>query len=62
MGDNKGAAARFMEDWFEENGTKSSYINDLGTDGIPRRVSNIITNVHDNRKFLAFNFSHCALI
>ncbi|EOY33841.1 Neutral/alkaline non-lysosomal ceramidase isoform 5 [Theobroma cacao] len=47
-GDNKGAAARFTEDWFEQNGIKSSYINDLGTDGIPRRVSNIIPNLHNN--------------
>lgn len=61
-GDNKGAAARFTEDWFEQNGIKSSYINDLGTDGIPRRVSNIIPNLHNNRKFLAFNFNLCALI
>ncbi|XP_007016218.2 PREDICTED: neutral ceramidase [Theobroma cacao] len=47
-GDNKGAAARFTEDWFEQNGIKSSYINDLETDGIPRRVSNIIPNLHNN--------------
>ncbi|XP_022755856.1 neutral ceramidase 1-like [Durio zibethinus] len=47
-GDNKGAAARFMEDWFEQNGTKSSDINELGTDGIPRRVSNIIPHIHAN--------------
>ncbi|KAK8707615.1 hypothetical protein V6N13_058670 [Hibiscus sabdariffa] len=40
-GDNKGAAARFMEDWFEQNGNRS-------TDGIPRRVSNIISSVHHN--------------
>ncbi|XVF05395.1 hypothetical protein REPUB_Repub05bG0168300 [Reevesia pubescens] len=47
-GDNKGAAARFMEDWFEQNGIKSSDINELGTDGIPRRVSNIIPYIHNN--------------
>ncbi|XVE79470.1 hypothetical protein DITRI_Ditri14bG0061500 [Diplodiscus trichospermus] len=47
-GDNKGAAARFMEDWFEQNDIKSSYIKDLGTDVIPRRVSNIISSVRDN--------------
>ncbi|KAL4296728.1 hypothetical protein GQ457_12G028270 [Hibiscus cannabinus] len=40
-GDNKGAAARFMEDWFEQNGNRS-------TDGIPRRVSNIVSNTHHN--------------
>ena len=61
-GDNKGAAARFMEDWFEQDGIKSSDINELGTDGIPRRVSNIIPHIHDNCKFLAFKFNHCALI
>ncbi|OMO86062.1 Neutral/alkaline nonlysosomal ceramidase [Corchorus capsularis] len=47
-GDNKGAAARFMEDWFEQNNTKSSFSNELETDGIPRRVSNIIPNIHNN--------------
>ncbi|XP_022731128.1 neutral ceramidase 1-like [Durio zibethinus] len=47
-GDNKGAAARFMEDWFERNGVKSSQINELVADGIPRRVSNIIPNIQDN--------------
>ncbi|KAK8683444.1 hypothetical protein V6N13_039505 [Hibiscus sabdariffa] len=40
-GDNKGAAARFMEDWFEQNGNRS-------TDGIPRRVSNIVSSSHHN--------------
>ncbi|KAK8990337.1 hypothetical protein V6N11_009040 [Hibiscus sabdariffa] len=44
-GDNKGAAARFMEDWFEQNGIRS---NELDTDGIPRRVSNIISGIHRN--------------
>ncbi|KAK8596258.1 hypothetical protein V6N12_064757 [Hibiscus sabdariffa] len=44
-GDNKGAAARFMEDWFEQNGIRS---NELDTDGIPRRVSNIISGIHHN--------------
>ncbi|GMI97150.1 neutral ceramidase 1 [Hibiscus trionum] len=44
-GDNKGAAARFMEDWFEQNGIRS---DELDTDGIPRRVSNIISSIHHN--------------
>lgn len=35
-GDNKGAAARFMEDWFEQQSS--------------RRISNIIPGPHDNRK------------
>ncbi|XVF68909.1 hypothetical protein PTKIN_Ptkin11bG0039100 [Pterospermum kingtungense] len=48
-GDNKGAAARFMEDWLEQNDIKSSYIDDLGNDGIPRRVSSIISDDRDNR-------------
>ncbi|KAL5221730.1 hypothetical protein ABZP36_026443 [Zizania latifolia] len=49
-GDNKGAAARFMEDWAEQNGfpKQSTHANsdNLGslhkTSGLPRRVSNII--------------------
>jgi len=47
-GDNKGAAARFMEDWFKLNGTGSSYFNGLGADEILQRVSNIITDLPDN--------------
>lgn len=45
-GDNKGAAARFMEDWFEQNGARSSY--DSGAYEIPRRVSNIIPNLRES--------------
>ncbi|GKV08000.1 hypothetical protein SLEP1_g19693 [Rubroshorea leprosula] len=45
-GDNKGAAARFMEDWFDRNGTGSSYLKE--SEGIPRRVSNIIPNLPNN--------------
>lgn len=48
-GDNKGAAARFMEDWFENNAVGSSSADEL-VDGIPRRISNIISNVRNNRK------------
>lgn len=58
-GDNKGAAARFMEDWFEQNSAKS---DELDTDEIPRRVSSIISSIHNNRKFLSFNSSNCLLI
>ncbi|XP_004294230.1 PREDICTED: neutral ceramidase [Fragaria vesca subsp. vesca] len=47
-GDNKGAAARFMEDWFEENGGKSANSDDIDADEIPRRVSNIVSGHHDN--------------
>ncbi|KAK6935781.1 Neutral/alkaline non-lysosomal ceramidase, N-terminal [Dillenia turbinata] len=39
-GDNKGAAARFMEDWFDHEGLESLYS--------ARRVSNIIPDVHQN--------------
>ncbi|KAL1108873.1 hypothetical protein V6Z11_D03G139600 [Gossypium hirsutum] len=44
-GDNKGAAAQFMEDWFEQNSAKS---DELDTDEIPRRVSSIISSIHNN--------------
>ncbi|GAB4860059.1 Neutral ceramidase 1 [Ancistrocladus abbreviatus] len=47
-GDNKGAAARFMEDWFDKNYTGSRYSGDTRVAGIPRRISNIIPNRHDN--------------
>jgi neutral ceramidase len=57
-GDNKGAAARFMEDWFEQNGIGSSYSDKFGADGIPRRVSNIIPDDHDNRKLLPLAFDY----
>lgn len=47
-GDNKGAAARFMEDWFNKNGVEMSYSNNFEYSGVPRRVSNIVHEVHDN--------------
>ncbi|XP_010033046.2 neutral ceramidase 1 isoform X2 [Eucalyptus grandis] len=47
-GDNKGAAARFMEDWFNKNGVEMSYSDDLEDGGNPRRVSNIVPEVHNN--------------
>ncbi|KAG0492080.1 hypothetical protein HPP92_005478 [Vanilla planifolia] len=43
-GDNKGAAARFMEDWFQL-AASSSQSEQLG---FPRRVSNIIPPLHEN--------------
>ncbi|WVY89985.1 hypothetical protein V8G54_035499 [Vigna mungo] len=46
-GDNKGAAARFMEDWFEQKGSARMDSVGFENDGIPRRISNIIPNVHD---------------
>lgn len=48
-GDNKGAAARFMEDWFEKNDIDSLYADEVA-DGIPRRVPDIIPHVPSNRK------------
>ncbi|XP_044505566.1 neutral ceramidase 1-like [Mangifera indica] len=47
-GDNKGAAARFMEDWFEQNGIGSTSDDEFGADGIPRRVSSIISSPRHN--------------
>uniref|UniRef100_A0A453JHK0 Neutral ceramidase n=1 Tax=Aegilops tauschii subsp. strangulata TaxID=200361 RepID=A0A453JHK0_AEGTS len=45
-GDNKGAAARFMEDWAEQNGlpkqTGHANSDDFGSLHLPRRVSTII--------------------
>ncbi|KAL0896797.1 hypothetical protein Bca101_080758 [Brassica carinata] len=46
-GDNKGAAARFMEDWFE-NGQKVS----VSSSGIPRRVSAIVSDLNANHRRL----------
>ncbi|KAM1748957.1 hypothetical protein ACFX12_009886 [Malus domestica] len=46
-GDNKGAAARFMEDWFEQKGVKSFdglFANRSDTGRIPRRVSSLVPN------------------
>ncbi|KAK2440825.1 Neutral/alkaline non-lysosomal ceramidase [Trifolium repens] len=45
-GDNKGAASRFMEDWFErkDSGRMDSDVND----GSPQRISNIIPGLRDN--------------
>ncbi|KAG6744204.1 hypothetical protein POTOM_052914 [Populus tomentosa] len=53
-GDNKGAAARFMEDWFEKKGhvenLDSQHANKSGTEKIPRRVSSIVPSINENRK------------
>ncbi|CAN1232044.1 Neutral ceramidase 1 [Linum grandiflorum] len=46
-GDNKGAAARFMEDWFDQSNGASSGSVDSAAEGIPRRVSSIIPNISD---------------
>lgn len=54
-GDNKGAAARFMEDWFnhkthEEIGSANNNLLDIDSNGNgpPRRISNIISPLDDN--------------
>lgn len=53
-GDNKGAAARFMEDWYKkkasENELGSSNPEETEALGIPRRVSNVIPNLQEYRK------------
>lgn len=53
-GDNKGAAARFMEDWFEQSGSRKGFYslhsNNPGTDRVPRRISSLIPNPLENGK------------
>ncbi|KAK6793268.1 hypothetical protein RDI58_006721 [Solanum bulbocastanum] len=44
-GDNKGAAARFMEDWYDQRNTEPSKFNVSKASELPRRVSNIIPTV-----------------
>ncbi|CAH8385456.1 unnamed protein product [Eruca vesicaria subsp. sativa] len=51
-GDNKGAASRFMEDWFEQNTAESSYSEEFISDVIPRRVSSMIENPLDSHEEL----------
>ncbi|KAF3610556.1 hypothetical protein DY000_02044655 [Brassica cretica] len=51
-GDNKGAAARFMEDWFEQDTAERSYSEEFISDAIPRRVSSVIENLQDSREEL----------
>lgn len=46
-GDNKGAAARFMEDWYNKGFQTQSLIKYK----LPRRISNIIPDFHQHRKF-----------
>ncbi|XP_028771447.1 neutral ceramidase 1 [Neltuma alba] len=47
-GDNKGAAARFMEDWFEHQSSRKKVTVGFEDDGLPRRISNIIPSPHNN--------------
>lgn len=52
-GDNKGAAARFMEDWFEKKGGINLDLDISVDDRIPRRVSNIIPDLSINCKLFS---------
>ncbi|KAL0911790.1 hypothetical protein M5K25_019954 [Dendrobium thyrsiflorum] len=60
-GDNKGAAARFMEDWFEKvqgetNDIKSEVsINDSLESGFPRKLSSTTSQLHDNCMFKQYS-------
>ncbi|KAI4385980.1 hypothetical protein MLD38_003961 [Melastoma candidum] len=47
-GDNKGAAARFMEDWFNNNAKEGSSSDNVDMAEVPRRVSTIIPDLHGN--------------
>ncbi|KAL8115320.1 neutral ceramidase 2-like [Apium graveolens] len=46
-GDNKGAAARFMEDWFDKKGDRNKHLEKFEASEIPRRVSNIIPGARE---------------
>ncbi|KAJ4978338.1 hypothetical protein NE237_009118 [Protea cynaroides] len=61
-GDNKGSAARFMEDWFEQNGFLDG-VENLNSDtyaghSIPRRISSIIPSLpnYDELRDLAASY------
>ncbi|KAL9228694.1 hypothetical protein vseg_004246 [Gypsophila vaccaria] len=45
-GDNKGAAARFMEDWHDGGDAYSDEFQSYHTESIPRRISSIIPEYH----------------
>ncbi|XP_027334513.1 neutral ceramidase 1-like [Abrus precatorius] len=47
-GDNKGAAARFMEDWFELKGSGRMDSDVFENNGLPQGISNIIPTLRDN--------------
>lgn len=56
-GDNKGAAARFTEDWFDQNSTGSLSSDNAEANKVPRRVSNIIPAVEDSCKYSGYYFA-----
>ncbi|XP_073054665.1 neutral ceramidase 2-like isoform X1 [Primulina eburnea] len=47
-GDNKGAAARFTEDWFDQNSKGSVHSDNAEANEVSRRVSNMIPAVEDS--------------
>ncbi|XP_050905086.1 neutral ceramidase 1-like [Lathyrus oleraceus] len=47
-GDNKGVAARFMEDWFERKVSVRKVSPGFEDDSLPRRISNIIPSLNNN--------------
>ncbi|KAK9727165.1 hypothetical protein RND81_05G263000 [Saponaria officinalis] len=54
-GDNKGAAARFMEDWHGGGNGGNAYSDEFHSDSresIPRRISNIIPEYHEQHRAL----------
>ncbi|XP_047312584.1 neutral ceramidase 1-like [Impatiens glandulifera] len=52
-GDNKGAASRFMEDWFNnKKGVDNSFSDKLNAESAHRRVSDITPAVSENRELL----------
>ncbi|XP_074290250.1 neutral ceramidase 2-like [Silene latifolia] len=54
-GDNKGAAARFMEDWHDGRNGGNAYSDEPHTESteiIPRRISNIIPEYHEKQNEL----------
>jgi neutral ceramidase len=61
-GDNKGAAARFMEDWAELNGMpkRGAHVTNDGLEslhkmsGLPRRVSSIIPEPNEISMYDAY--------
>ena len=70
-GDNKGAAARFMEDWYNTDvmgkGFESQSLIKSGAYKVPRRISNIIPDFHEHRKFnpvscLTYKFKNYMLL
>jgi len=51
-GDNKGAAARFMEDWFDQKADEKTDPAKFEDGALPRKISNIIPTLHTNSKML----------